>query len=206
MTTKLIIIFGIAITAAILLGGLAFSQSALAGGQPKVTICHVDQDTGEKKTITISNKAVEKHKEKHGDTVGECVDVPAPVCGNNDTEAPEECDDGGTADGDGCSAVCLIEFCGDGTVNDAPNEECDDGNTTPGDDCSSTCEDETTGSGTVHFFSCVCTNGDVINPNICFEVDCDSTNAQPICEQLCEMQGASITSATCRVDVNQCPP
>ena len=33
------------------MGGIAFSQSALAkGGQEKVTICHVDQETGEEKS------------------------------------------------------------------------------------------------------------------------------------------------------------
>ncbi len=42
-------------------------------------------------------------------------------------------------DGDGCTAACLDEFCGDGTVNDAPNEECDDGNNDDGDGCSANC-------------------------------------------------------------------
>lgn len=32
-----------------------------------------------------------------------------PVCGNGSAELPEECDDGGSADGDGCSAACLLE-------------------------------------------------------------------------------------------------
>lgn len=32
-----------------------------------------------------------------------------PVCGNNATEAGEQCDDGNTAAGDGCSATCRIE-------------------------------------------------------------------------------------------------
>lgn len=31
------------------------------------------------------------------------------VCGNGILEAPEQCDDGNTVDGDGCSAICLIE-------------------------------------------------------------------------------------------------
>jgi len=55
--------------------GLGLSSDAFAKGQgqPKVTICHVDQDTGEKKTITVSNKAVDKHKQKHGDEEGECA-------------------------------------------------------------------------------------------------------------------------------------
>lgn len=33
----------------------------------------------------------------------------APVCGNGIVESGEECDDGNTIDGDGCSSTCLIE-------------------------------------------------------------------------------------------------
>ena len=34
---------------------------------------------------------------------------PAPVCGNGAVESPEQCDDGNTSSGDGCSATCTIE-------------------------------------------------------------------------------------------------
>ena len=51
----------------------------------------------------------------------------------------EECDDGNTSSGDGCSATCVGEFCGDGTVQSALGEECDDGNNASGDGCSGTC-------------------------------------------------------------------
>ena len=58
----------------------------------------------------------------------------------------EECDDGNNEDGDGCSAICIIEvpepYCGDGTIDQG--EECDDGNTEDGDGCSSTCTIEDT--------------------------------------------------------------
>ena len=33
----------------------------------------------------------------------------APVCGNGSVEATEQCDDGNTLDGDGCSSTCRIE-------------------------------------------------------------------------------------------------
>jgi len=146
--TKLIIIFGIAITAAILLGAIAFSQSALAkgdnNGQPKVTICHVDQETGEEKTISISNKALSKHLANHiGDHSGECVDEPEPpfcesnpcddgnecttdVCdeeGNscsNDVNAGAECGTDGTCDAGGECVEPEPPFC---ELND-----CDDNN------------------------------------------------------------------------------
>jgi len=31
------------------------------------------------------------------------------VCGNGTLDAGEQCDDGNTADGDGCSATCQLE-------------------------------------------------------------------------------------------------
>ncbi len=77
--------------------------------------------------------------------------TPAPAeCGNNLTEAGEECDDGNTASGDGCDANCVIEFCGDGIVNNAGTEQCDDGNTVSGDGCDANCVTEFCGDGTVN--------------------------------------------------------
>jgi cysteine-rich repeat protein len=49
------------------------------------------------------------------------------VCGDSVTEGTEECDDGNLIDGDGCSAVCVTEYCGDTIVNNV-DEQCDDGN------------------------------------------------------------------------------
>jgi cysteine-rich repeat protein len=73
---------------------------------------------------------------------------PPPVCGNGKLEAGEECDDGNTVSGDGCSCVCMIEpppppppppppVCGNGKLE--AGEQCDDGNTVSGDGCSCTC-------------------------------------------------------------------
>ncbi len=63
-------------------------------------------------------------------------------CGDNTVQAPEECDDGNTINGDGCSAQCKFEdgagICGDGTHNPA-TEECDDGNDVDFDGCSTDC-------------------------------------------------------------------
>jgi len=56
----------------------------------------------------------------------------------------EECDDGNTVSGDGCSAGCLIEICGNGLLD--PGEECDDGDTTSGDGCSAMCVREICGN------------------------------------------------------------
>jgi cysteine-rich repeat protein len=65
-----------------------------------------------------------------------------PCCGDGRVDAGEQCDDGNTAGGDGCSSDCKLEppappHCGDGHVD--PGEACDDGNTTDGDGCSATC-------------------------------------------------------------------
>lgn len=65
-----------------------------------------------------------------------------PVCGDGASESPEECDDGGVVDGDGCSALCVAEFCGDGIPQAGLGEDCDDGNNVDGDGCSATCTSE----------------------------------------------------------------
>lgn len=66
-------------------------------------------------------------------TIGVCGD------GTVNTGSGEECDDGNTVSGDGCSSSCQLEFgCGNGTVD--TGEQCDDNNTTGGDCCSSTCQ------------------------------------------------------------------
>jgi cysteine-rich repeat protein len=60
------------------------------------------------------------------------------VCGDGIAQLGEACDDGNTADCDGCSATCGLETgCGDGVRCGA--EACDDGNTASCDGCSATC-------------------------------------------------------------------
>jgi cysteine-rich repeat protein len=91
-------------------------------------------------------------------------------CGNGRLDADEECDDGNTADGDGCDSNCTVTGCGNGVVTvgeecdaGAPGasccsaectllagccgngkqengEDCDDGNASDGDCCSSACQ------------------------------------------------------------------
>ena len=68
-----------------------------------------------------------------------------PRCGNQIVEGAEECDDGNTTEGDGCSKICRIEegpmdVCGDGVIGQT--EACDDANTTAADGCSSGCSVE----------------------------------------------------------------
>lgn len=84
-----------------------------------------------------------------------------PICGDGVVTAEaEECDDGNTVDGDGCSSQCTLEsedfvctvvggsrtvctpLCGDGKFYGTNGEECDDGNVESGDGCSSVCKIE----------------------------------------------------------------
>ncbi len=67
---------------------------------------------------------------------------PTPTCGNSVVETGEECDDGNTTDGDGCSASCQDEGtaeCGNGDVE--AGEECDDGNSIALDGCEDDCSE-----------------------------------------------------------------
>jgi fibro-slime domain-containing protein len=80
-------------------------------------------------------------------------------CGNGSIERSEQCDDGNSANGDGCSRICQIEsnwdcptegkpcvylgVCGNGRLTS--NKACDDGNTTGGDGCSKDCQTVETG-------------------------------------------------------------
>jgi fibro-slime domain-containing protein len=83
-----------------------------------------------------------------------CTTTSAPGCGDGHVnQANEECDDGNSLPGDGCSGVCKVEpfhtcpaegqpclsqiVCGDGMLG--PGEACDDHNSVSGDGCSAKC-------------------------------------------------------------------
>jgi len=71
-------------------------------------------------------------------------------CGNSfvDLDYFEACDDGNTQSGDGCSAICELETCGNGVLD--AGEVCDDGDLDNGDGCDSLCiSDESCGNGLV---------------------------------------------------------
>ena len=97
LNRALLAVFGISLFAAILFGSMTFSQNAFAGvgennGKEEITICHVDQDTGEEKTIAVGEPAVEKHLANHvGDHVGDCVEVTCQQCYETMLAEAEEC-------------------------------------------------------------------------------------------------------------------
>jgi cysteine-rich repeat protein len=106
-----------------------------------------------------------------------------PVCGNRSNEKGEDCDDGNTTNGDGCSSRCLYEgsasTCGNG-VKDA-HENCDDGNTADGDGCSAVCLSEGASIG-----GSVCGNGDIGDGENC---DDGNRNGGDGCSSDCLNEG-----------------
>ncbi len=64
--------------------------------------------------------------------------VALPLCGNKVVDSQEQCDDGNTKSGDGCTATCQNNVCGDGVLWQG-KEQCDDGNSKDGDGCSAKC-------------------------------------------------------------------
>ena len=122
-----------------------------------------------------------------------------PNCGNGVNDPGEECDDGNTTGGDGCSAACRVEegymcppagactpiVCGDGILTN--EKQCDDGNTTSGDGCSSTCMIEPGWQCRVPGKKCVPLCGDGV---LTGTEQCDDGNAMSGdgCSSTCEVE------------------
>ncbi|MFT6397054.1 MAG: cysteine-rich repeat protein, partial [Bradymonadia bacterium] len=114
------------------------------------------------------------------------VTVDPAICGDGAVEGLEGCDDGNTAAGDGCDAICVVEAgwdcpigaacaetCGDRLI--VGGETCDDGNTVDGDGCSATCTVESAG--------CPDTTTSTVGSNIASGDTCDlaDADAAPSC-------------------------
>ena len=132
------------------------------------------------------------------DGEGRCVADTA-VCGNGIPEIGEQCDDGNTTDGDGCSATCVIvPVCGNG-VPEFP-EECDDGNTLAGDGCDPTCRVELCGSQR-------CDDGNPCTADVCTDAAAGTCQTAPVDDgTACDLDGSPATADTCQAGVCQAPP
>ena len=100
-------------------------------------------------------------------------------CGNLVLDEGEQCDDGNTFDGDGCSAECLSEtFCGNNLLE--VGEECDDGNDRGGDGCSSICHLEVgCGNGSLDYGE-ECDDDNVVSGDGCTQF-CMDEDGTPTC-------------------------
>jgi len=101
------------------------------------------------------------------------VTASLPTCGDGTLGNIEQCDDGNSTPGDGCTnckvdsgyncdtsepSICQAEGCGDGLIQSP--EACDDDNTAPNDGCSATCTVEAN-------YTC-----DDSEPSVCTMVEC----------------------------------
>jgi cysteine-rich repeat protein len=125
-------------------------------------------------------------------------------CGNSTIEPPEECDDGNTVSGDGCSGIsCLPEVCGDGTTNPdpapGPAEECDDGNTAGGDGCDANCQLEC-GNGTIEGAETCDDSGESATcDDDCTAVACGDDNVNETSGESCEPPSVGNCDAECHL-------
>jgi len=79
----------------------------------------------------------------------------------------EQCDDGNTANNDGCSAACRTEVCGDGVVQAGRGEQCEPPNTQ---NCDASCKDK------IGNFLCSC------GFKSCFASSCSAAGALSACQ------------------------
>jgi len=143
---------------------------------------------------------------------------PASVCCDGVVEGNETCDPDTTCppvSGDGCSANCLIEQCGDGVLT-PDTEECDDSNTAAGDGCAAdcTCEAEVCGDG-IKGCTEECDDGNTVDDDACTNactlpviVDDPQTKKQQACINAINKNLAGVIKAqhgddaTCIKDVS----
>ncbi len=78
----------------------------------------------------------------------------------------EECDDGNTNNGDGCSSICVREYCGDWITQSELGEECDDGNLMNNDRCNIKCKLDKCGDGLLQLGE-KCDDGNTNNGDGC---------------------------------------
>ncbi len=177
--------------------------------------CTSDSDcfeTCENLICSISGSACLIDTDCAYDAGGMCGIVEASCCGDGTRDystsaGGEDCDDGDSDSGDGCSSACLNEGarsvgseCGDATQDwseGTGGEDCDDDNAVSGDGCSSNCLKE--GSEETEDVYAICGNGGTPESG----EDCDDGNVvnDDGCSSECLSEGtstcASATSTGC---------
>jgi cysteine-rich repeat protein len=101
------------------------------------------------------------------------------VCGDRVLSPGEQCDDGNTADGDGCSSRCTL-LCGNGRIE--AGEACDDGNHKNGDGCDSDARGLAPSQYRFLCTSTACGNGLVSTGEACDDGNTDPNDA---CDDHC---------------------
>ena len=140
---------------------------------------------------------------------GPCFLVPEESCGDSALAASEFCDDGNTANNDGCTSTCTIEpgydcpnapgslcvqvgSCGDGFVN-VVGEQCDDDNNTSADGCTATCQAEALFTCPAQGGPCTstvhCGDGTVNGPETC---DDHNTLGGDGCNASCQIESGFV--------------
>jgi cysteine-rich repeat protein len=117
----------------------------------------VDDGCSERCQFEFCGDGVDNNRTEACDDAGNSQDCNAdctlPSCGDGklntaftplNGRGPEQCDDDGNINGDGCSAVCEFEHCGNGDLD--IGEECDDADQDAGDGCFN-CRQEKCGNG-----------------------------------------------------------
>ncbi len=188
--------------------GTAFSGACFDA--PDLTAC-LDRLTACRSCLAISaGVGLSQDCDILDDTLinGSCPPV-VRSCGDGIVQAGagEECDDGGTQDGNGCNARCQQESsavctgepsvcvlsCGNGVVE--AGETCDDGNLTEGDGCSGNCSAEAGYScaGTPNTCQTICGDGLVRGTEAC---DDGNENDGDGCDNSCEIE----PGYTCKIE------
>ncbi len=134
------------------------------------------------------------------DTTNCDSDCTAPACGDRhvNTAAGEQCDDGNTVAGDGCSPQCQIEACGNGVLD--PGEACDEGgvDTT---NCDSDCTRPACGDRHVNTAAGEdCDDGGVDTTTCdadCTFAVCGDSYVNTAAGEECEYPDTEVTSAGC---------
>jgi cysteine-rich repeat protein len=103
-------------------------------------------------------------------------------CGNSIAEAPEQCDDGNSTDGDGCDSNCTNTACGNGIAT--AGEACDDGDLEDGDGCRSDCTIEVCGDGILDVPAEACDDGNIVAGDCCSPLCEFETSGSPCADDL----------------------